>query len=316
MAVSLREYRARIRSVESTKKITRAMELIAASRIIKAQRRAQEAEPYARELTRAVSAVATYSSVDHPLTTEPENPQRAAVLIVTSDRGLAGAYSSSVIRQAERLAEKLREEGKEVDIYLSGRKGVAYFTFRRRPVARDWTGFSDQPSYDNAREIGDALIQAFMTGREDAEAQSAQSGDADLSGVDEVHVVYTRFKSMLVQEPNDVRLLPLEVVEGEERPDDKDVLPLYEFEPGPEEVLDALLPRYVQSRIYYALLQAAASELAARQRAMKSATDNAEELIKKYTRIANQARQAGITQEISEIVGGVNALADASAGSE
>jgi F-type H+-transporting ATPase subunit gamma len=310
MAVSLREYRARIRSVESTKKITRAMELIAASRIIKAQQRAQEAEPYARELIRAVSAVATYSSVDHPLTTEPENPQRAAVLIVTSDRGLAGAYSSSVIRQAERLTEKLRAEGKEVDVYLSGRKGVAYFTFRRRPVARDWVGFSDQPSYDNAREIGDALIQAFMAGRDDAET------DSDINGVDEVHVVYTRFKSMLVQEPNDVRLLPLEVVEGEERPEDKDVLPLYEFEPGPEEVLDALLPRYVQSRIYYALLQAAASELAARQRAMKSATDNAEELIRKYTRIANQARQAGITQEISEIVGGVNALADANAGSE
>jgi F-type H+-transporting ATPase subunit gamma len=312
MAVSLREYRARIRTVESTKKITRAMELIAASRIIKAQRRAQEAEPYARELTRAVSAVATYSSVDHPLTTEPENPQRAAVLIVTSDRGLAGAYSSSVIRQAERLAEKLREEGKEVDIYLSGRKGVAYYTFRRRPVARDWVGFSDQPTYDNAREIGDSLIQAFMVGREDGETE-AQAG---VSGVDEVHVVYTRFRSMLVQEPTDVRLLPLEVVEGEEEPEDKDVLPLYEFEPSPEEVLDALLPRYVQSRIYYALLQAAASELAARQRAMKSATDNAEELIKKYTRIANQARQAGITQEISEIVGGVNALADASAGSE
>jgi F-type H+-transporting ATPase subunit gamma len=316
MAVSLREYRARIRSVESTKKITRAMELIAASRIIKAQQRAQEAEPYARELTRAVSAVATYSSVDHPLTTEPENPQRAAVLIVTSDRGLAGAYSSSVIRQAERLTEKLREEGKEVDVYLSGRKGVAYFTFRRRPVARDWVGFSDQPSYDNAREIGDALIQAFMAGREGGEAAAGQEDQGDLSGVDEVHVVYTRFKSMLVQEPNDVRLLPLEVVEGEEQPEDKDVLPLYEFEPGPEEVLDALLPRYVQSRIYYALLQAAASELAARQRAMKSATDNAEELIRKYTRIANQARQAGITQEISEIVGGVNALADANAGSE
>jgi F-type H+-transporting ATPase subunit gamma len=319
MAVSLREYRARIRSVESTKKITRAMELIAASRIIKAQQRAQEAEPYARELTRAVSAVATYSSVDHPLTTEPENPRRAAVLIVTSDRGLAGAYSSSVIRQAERLAEKLHGEGKDVDIYLSGRKGVAYFTFRRRPVARDWTGFSDQPSYDNAREIGDTLISAFMAGRDEDEAQSAQasrSGQGDLSGVDEVHVVYTRFRSMLVQEPTDVRLLPLEVVEGEEKPEDKDVLPLYEFEPSPEEVLDALLPRYVQSRIYYALLQAAASELAARQRAMKSATDNAEELIRKYTRIANQARQAGITQEISEIVGGVNALADASAGSE
>jgi F-type H+-transporting ATPase subunit gamma len=310
MAVSLREYRARIRSVESTKKITRAMELIAASRIIKAQQRAHEAEPYARELTRAVSAVATYSSVDHPLTTEAENPRRAAVLVVTSDRGLAGAYSSSVIKQAERLTEKLRDEGKEVDVYLSGRKGVAYYTFRRRPVVRDWTGFSDQPSYDNARDVGKTLIEAFMAGREPDES------DSRVQGVDEVHVVYTRFKSMLVQEPTDVRLLPLEVVEGEEKPDPNEVLPLYEFEPSPEEVLDALLPKYVQSRIFYSLLQAAASELAARQRAMKSATDNAEELIKKYRRIANQARQAGITQEISEIVGGVNALADASAGSE
>lgn len=309
MAVSLREYRARIRSVESTKKITRAMELIAASRIIKAQQRAQAAAPYARELTRAVSAVATYSNVDHPLTTEPENPRRAAILIVTSDRGLAGAYSSSVIKEAERLAEKLREEGKEVDTYISGRKGVAYFSFRRRPIVDQWTGFSDQPNYDVAREIGDTLIEAFLTGADG-------STEAGGQGVDEVHVVYTRFRSMLVQEPTAVRLLPLEVVEGEEKPSAEEALPLYEFEPSAAEVLDGLLPRYVQSRIFFALLQAAASELAARQRAMKSATDNAEELIKKYTRIANQARQAGITQEISEIVGGVNALADATAGSE
>ena len=309
MAVSLREYRARIKSVESTKKITRAMELIAASRIIKAQQRAQAAAPYARELTRAVSAVATYSNVDHPLTTEPENSRRAAILIVTSDRGLAGAYSSSVLKEAERLAEKLRGEGKEVDTYISGRKGVAYFNFRRRPIVEQWTGFSDQPTYDVAREIGDRLIEAFLTGSEDG----SESG---VGGVDEVHVVYTRFRSMLVQEPTAVRLLPLEIVEGEERPADEEVLPLYEFEPSAAEVLDGLLPRYVQSRIFFALLQSAASELAARQRAMKSATDNAEELIKKYTRIANQARQAGITQEISEIVGGVNALADATAGSE
>ncbi|HSE08481.1 MAG TPA: F0F1 ATP synthase subunit gamma [Nocardioidaceae bacterium] len=309
MAVSLREYRARIRSVESTKKITRAMELIAASRIIKAQQRAQAAAPYARELTRAVSAVATFSNVDHPLTTEPENPRRAAILIVTSDRGLAGAYSSSVIKEAERLAEKLREEGKEVDTYISGRKGVAYFSFRRRPIVDQWTGHSDQPNYDVAREIGDRLIEAFLSGSEG----SSESG---VQGVDEVHVVYTRFRSMLVQEPTAVRLLPLEVVEGDERPPAEEALPLYEFEPSAAEVLDGLLPRYVQSRIFFALLQAAASELAARQRAMKSATDNAEELIKKYTRIANQARQAGITQEISEIVGGVNALADATAGSE
>ncbi|MFL6135266.1 MAG: F0F1 ATP synthase subunit gamma [Nocardioidaceae bacterium] len=312
MAVSLREYRARIRSVESTKKITRAMELIAASRIIKAQQRAQAAAPYARELTRAVSAVATYSNVEHALTTEPQDPKRAAILIVTSDRGLAGAYSSSVLKEAERLAEKLKGEGKQVETYVSGRKGVAYFSFRQRSIVQSWTGHSDQPTYEVAREIGDALITAFLAGEDNPDIE-LPDGAKD---VDEVHVVYTRFRSMLVQEPTAIRLLPLEIVEGEERPADDEVLPLYEFEPNASEVLDSLLPRYVQSRIYFALLQAAASELAARQRAMKSATDNAEELIKKYTRIANQARQAGITQEISEIVGGVNALADANAGSE
>ena len=312
MAVSLREYRARIRSVESTKKITRAMELIAASRIIKAQQRAQAAAPYARELTRAVSAVATYSNVEHALTTEPEDPKRAAILIVTSDRGLAGAYSSSVLKEAERLAEKLKGEGKQVETYVSGRKGVAYFKFRQRPIVASWTGHSDQPTYEVAREIGDALITAFLAGEDNPDIELSDGA----KDVDEVHVVYTRFRSMLVQEPTAIRLLPLEIVEGEERPADDEVLPLYEFEPNASEVLDSLLPRYVQSRIYFALLQAAASELAARQRAMKSATDNAEELIKKYTRIANQARQAGITQEISEIVGGVNALADANAGSE
>jgi F-type H+-transporting ATPase subunit gamma len=312
MATSVRELRARTKSVTSMKKITRAMELIAASRIIKAQQRAQAAAPYARELTRAVSAVATYSNVEHALTTEPEDPKRATILIVTSDRGLAGAYSSSVLKEAERLAEKLREEGKEVDTYISGRKGEAYFRFRNRPVAATWTGHSDQPTYDVAREIGDTLIQAFLAGDENPEIELREGANP----VDEVHVVYTRFRSMLVQEPTATRLLPLEVVEGSEPPAEDEVLPLYEFEPNASEVLDSLLPRYVQSRIYFALLQAAASELAARQRAMKAATDNADELIKKYTRLANQARQAGITQEISEIVGGVNALADATAGSE
>ena len=304
MALSLREYRARIKSTESMKKITRAMELIAASRIIKAQQRAQAAAPYARELTRAVSAVATFSNVDHPLTREQENPKRAAVLIVTSDRGLAGAYSSSVLKESERLAERLRGEGKELDFYITGRKGEAYFKFRNRPIVRSWTGASDQPSYDVAAEVGAALIETFLK-------EQGEDGD-----VDEVHVVYTRFRSMLLQEPTAVRLLPLEVVEGEEAPEKSEVLPLYEFEPSPEAVLDGLLPQYVQSRIFFALLQAAASELAARQKAMKSATDNADELIKKYTRIANQARQAGITQEISEIVGGVNALADSSAAND
>jgi F-type H+-transporting ATPase subunit gamma len=304
MAVSLREYRARIKSTESMKKITRAMELIAASRIIKAQQRARAAAPYARELTRAISALATYSNVDHPMTTEPEDPKRAAVLIVTSDRGLAGAYSSNVLKEGERLAERLRSEGKDVVTYLAGRKGQAYYKFRDRSVAESWSGFSDQPKYDNAHAIGEALITAFM-------AEQDEEGS-----VDEVHLVYTQFRSMLVQDPHSVRLLPLEVVEGEEQPESDEVLPLYEFEPSAEEVLSQLLPKYVQSRIFFALLQASASELAARQKAMKSATDNADELIKKFTRIANQARQAGITQEISEIVGGVNALADAQAGSE
>jgi F-type H+-transporting ATPase subunit gamma len=304
MAVSLREYRARIKSTESMKKITRAMELIAASRIIKAQQRAQAAAPYARELTRAVSAVATFSNVDHPLTKEEEDPKRAAVLIVTSDRGLAGAYSSSVLKEAEKLNEKLRAAGMEIDTYIAGRKGEAFYKFRQRPVVKTWTGFSDQPSYDVAAEIGHTLIDSFVK-------EQGEEGD-----VDEVHVVYTRFRSMLTQEPTAVRLLPLEVVEGEDKPEENELLPLYEFEPSPEAVLDGLLPQYVQSRIFFALLQAAASELAARQKAMKSATDNAEELIKKYTRVANQARQAGITQEISEIVGGVNALADAQAAGE
>jgi len=320
VAASLRQLRAKIRSTQATKKITRAMELIAASRIIKAQARATEAEPYARELTRAVSALATYTSVDHPLTTEAETPERAAMLVVTSDRGLAGAYSSSVLREAERLVEKLHQEGKEVDLYVSGRKGISYYSFRQREMADSWSGYSDSPRYDDAREIGARLTKAMLSGQVGVEGDSAGPGDGDeddqakdVSPVDEVHVVFTRFRSMLVQEPDVIRLLPLQVVEGEDKPDDDQVLPLYEFEPSAEEVLDALLPRYVQARVYFCLLQAAASELAARQRAMKSATDNADDLIQQYTRIANQARQAGITQEISEIVGGANALADATA---
>jgi len=296
MAATLREYRAKIRTTQTTKKITRAMELIAASRIIRAQQRAAAATPYARELTRAVSAVATYSNVEHPLTTEKDNPQRAAMLVITSDRGLAGAYCAAVLKEAERLREKLTSEGKEIDLYVCGRKGVAYYRFRRREIVESWTGFSDKPDYSDARRVGSALVESFVD---------------DEAGVDEVHVVFTRFRTMLTQEPDVIRLLPLQVIEGEEKPPPDAVHPLYEFEPSAEEVLDALLPRYVQSRIFFCMLQACASELASRQRAMKSATDNADELIKKYTQIANQARQAGITQEISEIVGGANALADA-----
>lgn len=305
MAVSLREYRAKIKSTQSTKQITRAMELIAASRIIKAQQHAAAAAPYARELTRAVSALATYSNVDHVLTTENPDAKRAAILVIASDRGLAGAYASSVLRESEQLAERLREEGKEVTYFLTGRKSESYFNFRQRPFVTSWTGFSDKPTYDDARAIGDELISRGSQNEDLDEELAAEDT------VDELYVVFTRFKSMLVQEPTTIRLFPLEIVEGEEAPEDAEVLPLYEFEPSAAEVLDAVLPKYLYSRIYYCLLQAAASELAARQKAMKSATDNAEDLIQKFTRLANQARQAGITQEISEIVGGANALADA-----
>ena len=301
MPASLRDLRQRRSSVTTIKKVTRAMELIAASRIVKAQQRAQSSAPYARELTRAVSAVATFSNVDHPLTTEAENATRAAVLLITSDRGLAGAYSSSVIRAGEELNQLLRENGKDAVPYLTGRKAAAFYAFRRREVAGTWEGFSDAPTYAHAREIADALISAFLTPTEEG-------------GVDEIHVVYTRFVSMLTQKAEVIRLLPLEVVEGEEPPADSELLPLYEFEPDAETVLDELLPLYVASRIQYCLLQSAASELASRQRAMKSATDNAQQLIERLTREANQARQAEITQEISEIVGGSAALAEASAG--
>jgi len=298
MGAQMRVYRQRIRTVQATKKITRAMELIAASRVVKARQRVTESSPYARALTRAVSAVATFSNVEHPLTTEHPQVRRAAMVVITSDRGLAGAYSSAVLKESEKLAEKLREEGKEVIPYLVGRKAVGFYKFRRREFAQEWSGFSDSPKFEIAREIGQRITEDFIK-------------EYDAGGVDEVHVVFTRFVSMVTQDPDVIRLLPLEVVEGTELPDPDEVLPLYTFEPSAEEVLDALLPKYVTSRLFNALLQAAACELAARQRAMKSATDNAEELIRKYTRLANQSRQAEITQEISEIVGGVEALASA-----
>ncbi|GAA4120858.1 F0F1 ATP synthase subunit gamma [Knoellia locipacati] len=298
MGAQIREYRQRIRSVSATKKITRAMELMAAARVVKAQQAVRESTPYARAITRAVSAVATFSNEEHVLTTEKEKVTRAAVVIITSDRGLAGAYSSAVLKESERLIARLRDEGKEAVPYLLGRKAVGYYTFRGREYAADWTGDSEKPAFERAREIGIRLVDDFL---KDTEAEG---------GVDEVHIVYSRFVSMVTQEPEVIRLLPLEIVEGTEPPAEGELFPLYEFEPTVEEVLDALLPKYVNSRLFNAMLQAAASELAARQRAMKSATDNAEELVKKYTRLANQARQAEITQEISEIVGGASALAE------
>ncbi|MEV7417532.1 F0F1 ATP synthase subunit gamma [Streptomyces sp. NPDC089919] len=304
MGAQLRVYKRRIRSVTATKKITKAMEMIAASRIVKAQRQVAASTPYATELTRAVTAVATGSNTKHPLTTEADAPARAAVLLVTSDRGLAGGYSSNAIKAAERLTERLRGEGKEVDTYIVGRKGLSYYGFRERTVADSWTGFTDSPTYADAKRVAAPLIEAVST--ETAEG-----------GVDELHIVFTEFVSMMTQNPVEDRMLPLSLDKAAEETGTKgEILPLFDFEPSAEDVLDALLPRYVESRIYNALLQAAASEHAARRRAMKSATDNAGELIKSLSRLANAARQAEITQEISEIVGGASALADATAGSD
>jgi F-type H+-transporting ATPase subunit gamma len=298
VAGQLREYRGRIRSTQSMQKIFRAMELIATSRITKARQAVSASEPYARALTRAVSAVATYTDADHPLITERKDPRRAAVLVVTSDRGMAGAYSASVLKEAERLFGHLRDRGVEPELYVTGRKGAAFYRFRRRALVEEWSGHSEAPTYEIADTIGQRLVDAFTTGTEQG-------------GVDEIHIVSTRFINMVTQQPQVHRLLPLEVVEGVEQPAEGEILPLYEFEPDAERVLDALLPRYVSARIYNALLQAAASEHAARQRAMKSAGDNAEDLIRNFTRLANQARQAEITQEISEIVSGADALASA-----
>jgi F-type H+-transporting ATPase subunit gamma len=304
MGAQLRVYKRRIRTVTATKKITKAMEMIAAARIIKAQRAVNASAPYAEELTRAVAAVARGANLRHPLTTESQQPTRAAVLLITSDRGLAGGYSANAIKAAERLGERLRAEGKEVVSYVVGRKGLAYYSFRNRVVADSWTGFTENPTYADAKRVAGPLIEAMI--------QDTADG-----GVDELHIVFTEFVSMMTQAPVDARLLPMSLSAAAEEADTKGTLrPLYEFEPDAEGVLDALLPRYVESRIYNALLQAAASKHAATRRAMKSATDNAEEIIKSLSRLANAARQAEITQEISEIVGGASALADATAGSD
>ncbi|MBX3093075.1 MAG: F0F1 ATP synthase subunit gamma [Cryobacterium sp.] len=298
MGAQLRVYRQKIKTAQTTKKITRAMELIAASRIQKALQRVHASGPYSRAVTRAVSAVATYSNVDHILTTEPETSERAAVLVFCSDRGLAGAFNANVLRETEELASLLRSQGKEVVYYLVGRKSVGYFTFRKRAYEQSWVGGTDSPDPDTAAEIGRALVDRFV--------QPTSEG-----GVDEIHIVYNRFVSMLTQAPEVVRLLPLEVVEGVEEPGEKEILPLYEFEPEVDNVLDALLPVYIESRIFNAMLQSAASKQAATQKAMKSASDNADKLIRDYTRLANNARQAEITQQISEIVGGADALSSA-----
>ncbi|MDD7930341.1 F0F1 ATP synthase subunit gamma [Microbacterium thalli] len=297
MGAQLRVYKQKISSAQTTKKITKAMELIAASRIQKAMGRVRASSPFARAVTRAVSAVATHSDIEHPLTTERETIRRSAVVIFASDRGLAGAFNSQILREGLELAELLRSQGKEVDYYLVGRKAVGYFQFRRMRAAGEWTGDTDTPHFSTAEQIAGALLDAYAQGGED-------------DGVDEIHLVFNRFVSMMTQTPESVRLLPLEVVEADVAgADQAPVYPLYEFEPDAETVLDALLPVYVQSRVFNALLQSSAAKHAATQKAMKSASDNADKLITDYTRLRNNARQAEITQQIAEIVGGADALA-------
>ena len=308
MAAQLRELRSRIKATKSIGKITKAMELIATARITKARARVAASRPYADEITKVLSALAgAAANLDHPLLVERPNPKRAAVLVVTSDKGQCGGYNSHVLRATEELLALLREEGKEPQVYVTGNKGLNYYRFRDRPVEDSWTGFSDQPGYANAAAAGETLVKSFMLGTDDAQG----NGDG-ITGVDEIHIVYTEFISMLTQRPTAKRVAPLEVEyteEGEEqKPEPGELLPSYEFEPSADKLLDSLLPKYINTRIYAALLEAAASELAARRTAMKSASDNANELVGTLTREMNQARQAQITQEISEIVGGANAL--------
>jgi F-type H+-transporting ATPase subunit gamma len=293
MGAKLRETRRRIRTVQSTMKITRAMELIATSRIMKAQERVEAARPYAERLTAAIADVAAATStLDNPLLQERPDRTSAAVFVVTSDRGLAGAYSSNVLRKGEELFAKLREEGKEPKVFVTGRKGISYYRFRGRPVEESWSGFSETPAYDDAKRIADTMIERFSDG-----------------DVDEIHGVYTEFRSVAVQRAVAKRFVPM-VVETVDR-EEQGLLNQYIFEPDPEVLLDELLPRYVETRVWGALLESAASENAARRRAMSAATDNAEELIKVLVRVANQARQSEITTEISEIVGGAEALRQA-----
>jgi len=309
MGAQLRVYRRQIKSVQSTQKITKAMELIAASRIVKAQNRVNAARPYADELTRALAALGKDTSLKHPLLTGAENPRRTGILLITSDRGLAGGYSANVLKKANELAASVRADGREPVIYVIGRKGVAFYRFRQLPVADSWTGFSEQPTFIDARGATDTVVSALL---------ATSDGESDgHAGIDELYVVYTRFESMVTQTPTAALVAPVRLSDEEQAAlDERDaesrssdgLAPAYEFEPDPDTLFDALLPKYVGARLFSALLESAASESANRQRAMKAATDNANDLIRNLTLESNQARQAQITQEISEIVGGANAL--------
>ncbi len=284
MGAKLRDIQRRIKSIESTQKITKAMELISASRIIRAERRVHESRPYAEKIAEVIrDLAATAERLEHPLLETPEQGGNG-LIVITADRGLAGAYNANALR----LAERTRREIDPAEVYAIGRKGISAFRFRRIATQEQWFGFSDNPSYDAAREIADRVIADFSNGT-----------------IRSARLVYTRFESMMIQRPLVGDLLPVktEVVEG-----GREYSPLYEFEPEPTELLAELLPRYVEMQIFYALLSSAASEHAARRRAMSSATDNAEELIENLTRVMNQARQSEITAEIADIVGGAEAL--------
>jgi len=313
MPASVRVLRRKIRTTKSTKKITKAMELVATSRIGKAQERVARSQPYSVAITMVLTALASTANIDHPLLRPRDPVRRAGVLLITSDRGLCGGYNANAIRTCEQLISRLREDNKQVVLYVVGRKGVTYYRFRNRPIEASWTGFSEQPSFADAHAIGESLISAFQAGADDAATPDGEPhpGADGVMGVDELHVVHTQFRSLMTQTPMANLLAPMQVVETEI--EESALPPEYEFEPGPDELLDALLPKYINTRIYAALIDAAASESAARRRAMKAATDNAEDLIQHYTREMNAARQAAITQEISEIVGGANALAAAGA---
>lgn len=305
MAAQVRELKDRERSVRKTQKITKAQELIATSRIGKAQAAVRASKPYSNLMTSVLSALASASTLDHPLLNERPEPKRAGILLITSDRGLCGGYNSNAIKTAEELASLLRSQGKTPVYYIIGRKGFGYYTFRERPVAAHWQGFSERPTFADAERAASTVLEAFIAGSDG----TVESGEA---GVDEVHVVSTQFHSMISQVPHASRMAPLEieyVEESAEGSGSSGPLPAYEFEPAASELLDEMLPRYVNSRIYAALLDSAASESAARRQACKSATDNANAIIKRLNREANQARQAQITQELTEIVGGVDALA-------
>jgi F-type H+-transporting ATPase subunit gamma len=285
----IRQLRRRIKSVKSTQKITRAMEMIAASRIMRAQRRVNEARPYAEMIHEVIRGLAAARAVnDHPLLQEHETIERVGIVIATSDRGLAGAYNANVLKLAEAVIRQEEAEGHQVELFLVGRKSEGYFKYRGRTPAQLWTGVSDQPAFDDAAAVADVVMRAYQEGT-----------------LDRVWLVYTDFKSSLTQVPNRIQLLPVEPAEfegGSELPPD------FMFEPNADDILTLLIPRYVEAKVFHGLLESSASEHASRQRAMKAATDNASDVVSKLSRVMNQARQDQITTEISEIVGGAEAL--------